>query len=183
MKLGKARIKLFVVIVLFCGFAAAMFTFGYGIIEDRNQVRLDLISQKNLELEVLKREQKNFEQGKKDLENIEQRSYPPQDLFSKDTRVVKEIRELESLAARYSLEFALSVTGSSADAPKATGVGSELLQVPYQVSVVGGFNNILKYIKASEHTSFVTQTHAIDFSAEGDGRTRAAISSQFYLKP
>lgn len=177
------RIKLFISIFFFAAFAAAMFSFGYNVMEGRNQARLDVVNQKTLELLVLQREQQNFEQGKRDLSNLLEKPYPPQDLFSKDTRVVAEIRELEELAARYSLDFTLQVAGSSAAAPKAVGVSGDLVQIPYSVTLIGGFNNILKYIEASEHTSFINPAYAIDITAVADGESRATINSQFYLKP
>lgn len=178
-----SRIKLFISIAVFAIFAALMFSFGYGILDSRNQDRLDVVNKKNLELLVLEREQQNFEQGKRDLASLKEQPYPPQDLFSKDTRVVNEIRELEALANRYSLDFSLQVAGSSATAPKAVGVSANLLQVPYSVTVTGGFNNILKYIEASEHTTFINQGYALTIAAVANGETRAVISSQFYLKP
>lgn len=178
-----SRIKLFASIAIFAVFSGMMFSFGYGVLDSRNQAQLDLVNQKNLELLVLEREQQNFEQGKNDLTSLKEQPYPPEDLFSKDTRVVNEIRELEELASRYSLDFSLQVAGSSATAPKAVGVSADLLQVPYSVTVTGGFNNILKYIEASEHTTFINQGYALQLNAVADGETRAVINSQFYLKP
>lgn len=178
-----SRVKLFISIFVFAAFAAMMFGFGYSILEGRNQSRLDVVNQKNLELLVLQREQQNFEQGKRDLANLLEKPYPPQDLFSKDTKVVGEIRKLEEIADRYSLEFTLQVAGSAAAAPKATGVSGELLQIPYSVTVIGGFNNILKYIEATEHTDFINQGQAVELTASAQGTTRAIINSQFYLKP
>lgn len=177
------RIKLFISIAVFAMFSALMFSYGYSILDARNQARVDVVNQKSLELMVLQREQQNFEQGKRDLADLFQRAYPPQDLFSKDTRVVDEIRELEELASRYSLDFSLQVAGSSSTAPKAAGVSANLLQVPYSVTVTGGFNNILKYIEASEHTTFINQGYAVNINAVSNGETRAVINSQFYLKP
>ncbi len=177
-----SRIKLFIVIVAFAVFAALMFSYGYGIIENRNQGRLDLVNQKNLEYEVLLKEQKNFEQGKKDIEALNSKAFPPQDLFSKDTKVVKEIRDLEEYANRYDLEMELKVSGTSKTAIKVPGVTSELLLFPYTVTVTGAFNNIMQYIEAVEHATFITQTKAVDFTSLESGLTRAELSSEFYLK-
>lgn len=178
-----SRIKLFALIIGFAIFAGFMFGYGYSILENKNQARIDEVNAKSLELEVLRREQQNFEQGKRDLATLDEKTYPPQDLFSKDTRVVKEIRELEALANRYSLDFELQVAGTSATAPKAVGVSANLLQVPYSVTVTGGFNNIIKYIEATEHTTFINQALALTIAAVNDGKTSAVINSQFYLKP
>lgn len=177
-----ARVKLFIVIFSFAAFAALMFAYGYAIIENRNQGRLDLVNQKNLELEVLRKEQTNFEQGKKDIEALASKAFPPQELFSKDTKVVKEIRDLEEFAARYSLEMNLAVSGTSKTAVKVPGVTSDLLLVPYVVTVTGAFNNIMQYIEAVEHSTFITQTKAIDITAIAGGLSRAELSSEFYLR-
>ncbi|HMQ01653.1 MAG TPA: hypothetical protein PKD79_01120 [Candidatus Doudnabacteria bacterium] len=183
MKKINYKIKLVLLIVIFLAFAGAMFTFGYGILEARNQARLDIVVEKGLELEILQREQRNFEQGKRDLISLEEKAYPPQDLFSKDTRVVTEIKALEILAQRYNLDFDLTVTGTAAEASKATGVSGELLQIPYLVSIEGPYNNILKYIEAAEHTTFINQTQSISLRALDNGMTKADIISKFYLKP
>lgn len=177
-----SRGKLFIVILVFAFFAAGMFTYGYGIMESRNQNRLDIVNQKNLELELLIKEQKNSEQAKQDLEQLSQKVFPPQELFSKDTKVVKEIQVLEQLADRYNLELGLRVAGTSKNATKVAGVGSDLVLVPYVVTVTGAFNNILKYVESVEHTTFVTQVTSVDISAGLDGDTRAELSSEFYLK-
>ncbi len=177
-----ARTKLFIVISVFALFASGMFMYGYGIMESRNQVRLDFVNQKNLELEVLLKEQKNSEQAKQDLELLSQKVFPPQELFSKDTKVVKEIQDLEELADRYNLELNLRVAGTSKNALKVPGVSSDLVLVPYVVTVVGAYNNILQYVEAVEHTTFVTQVRSVDITASLEGDTRAEFSSEFYLK-
>ncbi len=176
------RIKLFIVIILFAVFAGCMFGFGYNILESKNTTRLDIVNKQNLELEVLKREQKNFEQGKTDLASLAKKPHPPSDLFSKDTKVVKEIRILEEFADRYNLDLTMSISGSSKTAVKASGVSSELSVIPYTVVVVGPFVNILNYITSTEHTSFVTHTQGVQISSLGNGNSRAILESQFYLK-
>lgn len=177
-----SRIKLFLVIIAFAVFSAVMFLYGYDIVDGRNQARLDLVNQKRLELEILQREQKNFTQGKTDIKDLSEKTFPPQDLFSKDTKVVKEIRVLEELASRYSLDLEIDVAGSSKTATKVSGVSSELYLVPYTVIVEGAFNNILKYVDAVEHATFINQTKAIQITSLDIGPTRAEFNSEFYLK-
>lgn len=169
--------------ILFGIFAGLMFTYGYGVLESRNQARLDLVNQKNLELEVLKKEQLTYEQGKKDIATLTEKPYPPQDLFSKDTKVVKEIKILEDLAKSYSLAFTLTISGTTKMASKVAGVSGELYLIPYTVTVEGAFNNIQKYIEAAEHSSFINETQQVSISSTPEGRSRAVLSSVFYLKP
>lgn len=169
--------------IMFGIFAALMFTYGYGILEGRNQGKLDLVNQKNLELEVLKKEQLTYEQGKKDLAALTEKTYPPQDLFSKDTKVVKEIKILEDLAKQYSLNFTLTVSGTAKMATKVVGVSGDLLLVPYTVTVDGAFNNIQKYIEAAEHSAFINEVQQVSISSTPENRAKGVFNAVFYLKP
>ncbi len=67
MKLLNNKIKIIILSAAFLIFALGMFLYGFGILGSRNQVNSDAVTQKRAELEVLLREQKSFEQGKKDL--------------------------------------------------------------------------------------------------------------------
>lgn len=178
-----SRIKLFLVIIAFGIFTGLMFTYGYGILEGRNQALVDTIDKINLELRLLKKEQLTFEQGKKDIATLSQKKFPPQELFSKDTKVVKEITILEGLAKNFNLKFILQVSGTAKTATKVPGVSGDLYLVPYTVTLEGNFNDIQKYIESAEHTSFINQTQSIAVTAIADGKTHAMLYSAFYLKP
>ncbi len=178
-----SRIKLFITMIIFGIFAGWMFLYGYGIMENKNLTKLDSVNKKNLEIEVLKKEQLTYEHGKKYIATLSEKPFPPQDLFSKDTKVVKEIRTLEDLAKKYGLEFTLEVSGTTKTAVKATDVGGDLLQVPYTVNVEGPYNNIQKYVEAAEHTAFINQTQSLAIVALEGGKSKASLVSVFYLKP
>ena len=85
------KVKIIILVAVFFLFALGMYLFGFGIMASKNQIVSDAIAQQNVELEVLLREQKSFEQGKKDLAILEKSQFPPDELFSSDTKVVKEI--------------------------------------------------------------------------------------------
>src|SRR6476469_3710710 len=120
------KTKVILVIAGFIVFALFMFLYGYGILGGRNQASTDAVTAKKSELEVLLREQKSFEQGKKDLAELEKTSYPPEELFSSDTKLVKEIQQLESAAQLYSLDLNIGINGSTKVATKVPGTTSEL---------------------------------------------------------
>lgn len=176
------RTKLILVIALFAAFVIFMFTFGYGILEGRNKAQLGVIEKRKLDLLVLEREQQNFRQGRLDIEELESKEYPPQELFSKDTKVVKEIKQLENLASDYNLEFTLGVTGGVETAEEATEVTSELLIIPYTITLEGAYLNLIKYLQAAEHTLFVNHTSEIRMTSQKGGTVRTQLFSRFYLK-
>lgn len=176
------KLKIILLLLAFAVFAVLMFFFGYAIMAGRNQSIADTVAQRRLELEVLQREQISFEQGKKDLAELENVLYQPDDLFSSDTRVVKEIQQLESTAQRFGVDLALSVAGTAAKAKKVEGTASELYAVPYTITLTGTFDNTLLFMQTAERLPFITHAKDISVSVIEGTEARTVISSEFYLK-
>jgi Tfp pilus assembly protein PilO len=183
MKNISSKIKIVILVVAFALFAILMFMYGYDILATRNQALADAAAQRHLEYEVLQREQRNFDQGKKDLAELSEKKHPPTDLFSKDTKVVKEIQMLEATAARFGLTMSLNVSGTVKTAPKVPGVSGELYLVPYIVVLNGPFEDIMRYIQAIEHMPFVSYTKLMSLSYDDvEKNVQATINSDFYIK-
>lgn len=182
MKGMTSKLKIIILVTVFILFAGGMYFFGYNIMANRNQVLADSIAKSNVELEVLQREQKSFEQGKKDLAILEKSQYPPDDLFSRDTKVVKEIQQLESAAQRYGLEMIISVSGSVTAATPAEGTFSELFAIPYTINIEGSSDNILLFMQALERMPFITHTNTLSISVVDEDTTSGVITSEFYIK-
>ncbi len=176
------KTKIIIVIVGFIIFAVLMFTFGYKILGDKNQTLADGAAEQHKQLEVLQREQRSFEQGKKDLANLKDSAYPPEDLFSSDTKVVKEIQQMEDAAQRYGLEMKLSVTGTQKTALRVPNTASELYTVPYTLTLDGNFGNAIQFMQAAEHMPFVTHTQNISVKVGDKNKTTTLISSEFFIK-
>ena len=176
------KYKIIAAAVLFLIFALGMFFYGYNILDGRNQALADTAMQRQAELEMLRREQKSFEQGKKDLANLDARQVPPDELFSKDTKVVKEIRILEENAARFGLDFKLAIAGTTKTALVVKGASSELYVVPYTATLEGTYDELNNYLQEAEHLPFATHTTKVSIQALEGGGIRAILSSQFFIK-
>lgn len=176
------KTKIIIVVAVFIIFATVMFLFGYGIMAGRNQATADLIASKKTELESLKREQKSFEEGKKDLAQLKDSVYPPEELFSSDTKVVKEIQQLEATALRYDLELRISVSGNTKTALKVPGTIGELYAIPYTISLDGEFRNILKFMQTAERLPFITHAKSVSVNVTSKDETNTSITSEFYIK-
>lgn len=176
------KVKIIIAIIVFIVVAAVMFLYGYGVLSARNQIAADEVAKQRLELEVLEREQKSFEQGKKDLAQLEESNHPPDELFSKDTKVVNEIQQLEAAAQRYNLNLEISVTGTTKTAVKAVGALTELFVVPYQITLDGDFSNMLSFIQTAEHMPFVTHVNELSISVAAENEARTTLTSVFYIK-
>lgn len=182
MKKLSYKYKIIIAIVAFAVFALIMFTYGYGILNGRNQSSADIAMQRESELEMLRREQRSFEQGKKDLATLATRKYPPDELFSKDTKVVKEIRALEEIAARFGLDFRLSISGSTKTATVVPGATSEIYIIPYTATLEGSYEDLHSYLQEAEHLPFSTHTTKVTISSLDDDGIRAMLDSEFYIK-
>ncbi len=176
------KYKIIIAIVVFVLFAVGMFFYGYNIFDSRNRMMADSATQRQGELETLRREQRSFEQGNRDLANLAARPYPPEELFSRDTKVVKEIRMLEEIAARFGLGFRLAIAGNTKTAIAAPGATSELFVIPYTATLEGSYEQLNNYLQEAEHLPFATHTTKVSVAAQESGDIKAILSSEFYIK-
>lgn len=177
----KYKSKIYLVTLIFFGLAAIMFFFGFGRLHTRN-VRLssDVAAQRQT-LEKLLQEQHSFEQGKKDIETLKIKSIQPDDLFSQDTRVVKEIKTLEGLSNTYTLDMNLLVSGTAKDAQKVKS-STQLLFVPYSIEVSGPFDKVLAFLDSAENLSFISPVKTLSISAQKGGVVKTILTADFYIK-
>lgn len=176
------KYKIIIVVVAFVVFAVGMQMYGYGILENRNRVLAEAASKRVLELETLKTEQLSFEQGQKDLASLAEKDVPPSELFSKDTKVFKEIQRLEAVAARSGVKFSLTIAGDAKTAPKAEDVASEIYIVPYTMTVDGGFEGVMKFTQELEHLPFITHVKMLSINVLSSGSMRGIYNSEFYIQ-
>jgi Tfp pilus assembly protein PilO len=177
-----SQMKIILVLVGFAIFAILMFLFGYKIMAGRNQAIADTVAQRRLELEVLQREQVSFEQGKKDLARLADATYKPDELFSHDTKVVKEIQQLETAAHRYNVELDLQVSGTAATAKRVDGTSGELYVIPYTINLTGSFDNTALFMQVAERLPFITHAKELSITVGAKDEAKTVISSEFYIK-
>lgn len=177
------KTKTILIIVGFILFAVGMVWFGFGIIGNKNQATADEIAKKRIELGLLEKEQKSLEQGKKDLAQLASSTYPPENLFSKDTRVVNEIQRLEEASKQAGVELNISVTGTQKTAEKVKGVSSDLITIPYTITLNGSFANELTFMQYMEHMPFITHADDITIIVSSADKTKMLIRSKFFIKP
>jgi hypothetical protein len=183
MNKSSAKYKIYGLIVVMLIVTGIFFGFVYGWMDGKNAVIGQALADKNQEFAEVFAEQQSYELGKKDLVTLEAKPFQPDDLFSQDTKVVKEIKTLETLAQGLELSFTLRVSGTVKTAPKLAKATAQLYTVPYTVILEGPFDKITNYIETTEHLNFVTATKTIRVEATEGGQTRATLASEFYIKP
>lgn len=158
-----------------------MFFFVYGRLQSRNtQLSTDVASQRKA-LEQLLQEQRSYELGKKDIESLKTRTVQPDDLFSRDTRLVKEIKTLENLSKANEVEMSLQITGTAKNAQKVKSF-SQILSIPYSITIKGEFDKILAFLDSAENLSFVSPVKTINITAQEEGGVLTVVTADFYIK-
>lgn len=161
--------------------------FGYGFqwLDSLQTHELEqILTQKKNVLE-LRQQQENIQLAKKDLKQVEDEKIAPDDLFSRDETLVKEISQLESKAAQLNLELTLSVAGTIAQAPKAQ-VTSDLVTVPYSMQLRGNFGRLVQFLDSLEHQGFVLTVRSVNISSAASSSEPEVVSASlvgvFYLR-
>ena len=176
------KYKIIILLAVIILFLIGMFVMGFQVMALRNGTLTGELSQQSLELEILKREQQSVQQGLKDLATLEKSSYPPGGLFSNETNLVYQIQKMESAAELYNIKLSMGISGSSKTAVKAKGVKGELYIIPYIATVNGEFTDIMRFIQAMEHITFITHTNTVTLDTNVETGTTAKFNSEFYIK-
>lgn len=177
----KYKSKIYIVVFSFFLVSAIMFLFVFGKLHDRN-IRLSTdVSSKRQTLEQLAQEQRSFEQGKKDVEALKTKAVQPGELFSRDTRVVKEIKTLEDLSKINELDMTLLISGTAKNAQKVKS-SAQILSLPYSVTVTGAFDKTLAFLDSIENLNFITPVKTLTISAQKGGVVKSTISADFYIQ-
>jgi hypothetical protein len=161
--------------------------FGYGFqwLDSLQTSWLDkILSQKKSVLE-LRQQQQNIQLAKKDLKQVSEEKIAPDDLFSRDETLVNEISQLEDKAAKFGLQFTLSVAGTVAQAPKAP-VSSDLVTIPFSMQLQGPFTRLVQFLDSLEHAGFVLIVRSLAVSSAASAADPEAVTASlagvFYLR-
>lgn len=159
----------------------ALFGYIFPMLASHNQALLADMELRKKEFEDLQSEKRSFELGQRDIKVLAGKPYQPEELFNTDKRVVKEIEQLESIAAENNIKLQLQVTGTSDKAIKVPKTVSGVLSVPYILNLTGEFGDLVAFIERLEHLSFVTHVQGVQFlTGEGD-TIKATLKAQFYI--
>lgn len=130
----------------------------------------------------LEAEQRNFELGKRDLTNLAQKPFQPDNFFSNDTSLVKEIKILEDAAKNLSIDLATTVTGTVGSAPKAK-TTTDIRMVPTTVQAIGSYVALMQFMQTLEHLSFIMNVKTITISpTDVSDRVSLSLTGNFYVK-
>ena len=174
-----AKNKIIVLCAVWVVVASAMFLFFFKILDGKNREILDGMSQDREDLALLQSESDSYKKAQGDLDLMAQETIQPEDFFSKDVTLVNEIRTLESLNNKYGTQVIFS--GISGTVGPSSG-GTSLMEVPYNINIVGSLANAVDLIENFENLSFITKANGVSFTSSGDGKVYVNINSNFYIR-
>lgn len=159
-----------------------IFGYGFTILQGINEELLLAVTAVNQNYEQIDAEQRSFTAGKRDMEELSTKTYHPENFFSTDTKLVKEIKTLERLAAGAGVNFGLQVSGTSAAAAKVAEGSGTLSSIPYTMTVSGTFAGVTAFIAGTEQLPFITHIKALSIAAEDQDKIRAVLTTVFFIK-
>lgn len=172
-------------VALFVVGTLLLFGYGFQWLDSMQMVQLEqILTQKKNVLE-LRQQQQNIQLAQKDLKQVAEEKTAPDDLFSRDETLVKEISQLEARASTFGLQFTLSVAGTVAQAPKAQ-VTSELVTIPFNMQLQGSFDRVVQFLDSLEHAGFVLTVRSLTVSSASSAADLEAVTASlagvFYLR-
>lgn len=177
-----AKNKIYIAAAAWLIVCLAVFGYFFKILDRQNTATLAQIVGQNNELAVLDAQQKSFTMAKQDLADLAKQSLLPDDFFSQDVTLVKEIQTLENLGNKLQVNFNLSgLSGTVKNAPKAKTQG-DIVTVPYSISLSGSFPRVVDFIETMENLSFITHLTTLSLSGNGSTGVNANLTAIFYVR-
>lgn len=175
------RTKIYLTVMLWLALCAGMFLYGFKILDQSNRTALTQISKKKDQLLALQAEDKNYRLALQDLDEIKNKPIQPQDFFSEDITLVKQLEFLENLGNVRGVSLTLSgISGTIETVPKAATV-SPLYAIPVTISLSGPFSKVVDSIENLENLGFAISLNSLNLSNSG-GTVNAGLNASLYIR-
>ena len=179
----KAKYKIYIVCFVWVVLVAAMFWYGFKIIDQSNAILVSSFADQQHKLAVLQAQQQSYKQATSDLTKVQNEKYPPDQLFSKDTTLVHELETLEALATSTNVNMTVNgLSGTIKDFHPAP-TKSSIFEVSYGLSLTGSLNDCLAFLEGLEHLQFVTVSKSLSLNSVDSDKVDINLSAYFYLRP
>ena len=182
MKNTSTRNKLFALIALWVILTAAMFMYFFKILDNSNQLVISSIADQEKTLTQLSSERDTYVQGQKDLDEMAKNVEQPENFFTTDVTLVRELQTLEQWANR--LNVRLELSGLSGTVKGATLVGNDgnVVTVPYSMTITGPFTKVVDYLQVLENLDFITTVTSLNMASGAGDEVTANIGALFYIR-
>ncbi len=182
MKNFSAKNKIIILLAAWLIVSGGMFFYFFKLLDVANTSTLDSMAEDRKNLVVLRAKDKSFKQAQADLQELAAKPFQPEDFFSRDISLVKELQTLEDLGRKYNLKMQIAgVSGTIGTLSKAQTV-TQLAVIPYGLTLNGNFYQAMQFLENYEHLNFITSVSAISLSAVEGNDVSMSLASNFYLR-
>lgn len=176
------KTKIYLTLVVWIAVSAAMYFYGFGILQGSNRDALAAISQEKDTLLNLQAEQQSYRLAQKDLDDLAKKDVQPEDFFSEDVTLVKEISTLENLGKASQVKLDMNgISGTIDVLPKAK-TQSDLYTIPYTMSITGELNNVIDFVEALYNQSFITSINSFSMGAATKEAVSVNLTATLYVR-
>ncbi len=173
--------KFFVGMSVWLAFTFLVFVYFLPIEHKSNLEVIETIKTLSTKEQGLLAEKNSYLQAKQALDDLAKLEIQPENFFSKNITLVKEIKKLESMARDLTVEFTLSgISGNLQSATKAPTV-SNIFLVPYSIHLEGSLDKLVTYIEYLENLEYINTVSSLDISATNDNSVSVNLSANFYV--
>jgi hypothetical protein len=174
--------KIYLTLVIWLGLCAGMFTYGFGILQGSNNSALATISEEKGMLLSLQAEQQSYHLAQKDLEDLAKKDIQPEDFFSKDVSLVKELTALENLGKTSQVSLSISGISGTIDTLGKANTQSELYNMNYMMSVTGSLANVMNFVQTLYNLNFVTTLNSMALGTVDKNNVSVNLTANFYIR-
>ncbi len=161
--------------------ALAFFLFVFPFQKNMiNNSLLKLLETKK-QVQELRQEQKNVQLAKEDLAEISQRTLQPEDFFSRDTTLVREIANIEKITEDLDLDATLAVSGTAKNGLRVE-ESKDLLGIPYSINLSGRYQDLVKFMEYMENSANLVSMRSVSLNVASGNLVSASIAGAFYIK-
>jgi Tfp pilus assembly protein PilO len=174
--------KIYLTLIIWLGLCVFMFVYGFNILGASNSQALADISRQKSQLLALEAQQQSYLLSQKDLQQMQGEKIQPEDFFSVDITLVKEIETLENLGKSLGVQLSLNgISGTVSTLPKGA-AEVELYTLPYSIGVSGSLQKTVDFIETLENLDFITTLNSLSLDSSGDGNVSASMGANFYIR-
>lgn len=183
MNLKNNLAKIYVTLGVWALLVVFMFAFGFKIVENSNAQEQAKLVSLAAEMQQLQAERDSFNNAKKDLDKISQKDLQPENFFSQDVTLVKEVEFFEKLASQLGVKMNLSgPSGTVKSAAPVKSLSGQIISVPLNINITGTFSQVLEFAEVLENLPFAMQTYSLSIGTLSADQVSATFIGSFYLR-
>lgn len=183
MRLKNNLAKIYITLGIWVLLVVFMFAFGFKIVENSNAQEQAKLVSLAAEIQQLQAERDSFNNAKKDLDKITQKTLQPEDFFSQDITLVREVKFFENLASQLGVKMNLSgPSGTVKSAASVKSLSGQIISVPLNLTITGSFNQVVEFAEVLEHLPFAMQVNSLSISTLSANQVSATFTGSFYLR-